>query len=300
MAGGVTAMPPRPQKLAVLVTPYLWLAPALALVVAVSFWPLGYALVQSLHRSDYLDLGTFVGASNYQRFLLSEAGIARAWNSLVLVAGTLAIALPMGFGLAMLLNLPIKGRGVLRTLLILPWLVSNTVAALLWAWLLNGQYGPIADAVAQIGFVMPNMTTSSTLAMPALILCNAWGAYPLVLVFTLSALQTVPKETYEAAMVDGAERWQRFIRITVPLVRNTTLVTLVLTTLHCFNGVTIVLIMTGGGPLDATDVMALRVFEEGFKLHRMGIATAGAVVIFAINVLFTVAYMRVLKNEHSA
>ena len=290
----------RPVRTINLLRPYLWLAPALVLVVAVSFWPLAYALVQSLYRSNYLDLGTFTGISNFQRFLLSEAGQARTWNSFILVAGTLAIAMPLGFGLAVLLNLPLWGRNIIRTLLIVPWLVSNTVAALLWAWMLNAQFGPVADALLRVGITMPNLLTSQTWAMPALIVCNAWGSFPLVMVFTLSALQTIPKEVYEAARMDGARRWARFANITFPLVRNTTLVTLVLTTLHCFNGVTIVLIMTGGGPLEATDVMALRVFEEGFKFHRMGIASAGAVLIFAINVLFTVAYMRVLKNEHSA
>jgi len=280
--------------------PYLWLAPALVLVLAVSFWPLGYALVQSLHRSNYLDLGTWVGLDNYLRFLLSDAGLARAWNSFVLVARTLAIAMPLGFGLALLLDRDIKGRNLIRTILILPWLVSNTVAALLWAWLLNAQYGPIADTLRSAGIEMPNLLTSPIWAMPALILCNAWGSYPLVMVFTLSALQTIPREVYEAARMDGARRWRRFAHVTFPLVRNTTLVTLVLTTLHCFNGVTIVLIMTGGGPFESTDVMALRVFKEGFQFHRMGLATAGATIIFAINVLFTVAYMRLLKNEHGA
>ncbi len=280
--------------------PYLWLAPALALVVAVSFWPLGYALLQSLHRSDYLDLGTYVGLENFSRFMLSEAGLERAWNSFVLVVGTLAISMPMGFGLALLLDRPISGRNIIRTILILPWLVSNTVAALLWAWLLNAQFGPIAQAFSGIGVAMPNLLTNPTWAMPALIVCNAWGSFPLVMVFVLSALQTIPKEVNEAARMDGARRLQRFRHITFPLVRNTTLVTLVLTTLHCFNGVTIVLIMTGGGPFGTTDVMALRVFEEGFKFHRMGLATAGATIIFAINVFFTVTYMRLLKNEHGA
>jgi len=296
----MTEMIQRPVRLKQVLRPYLWLTPALVLVIAVSFWPLGYALVQSVYRSNYLDLGTFTGTSNFARFLFSEAGIARAWNSFVLVAGTLAIALPLGFGLALLLNLPLRGRNLIRTLLIIPWLVSNTVAALLWAWLLNAQFGPVADSLAKVGIAMPNVLTSPTWAMPALIICNAWGSFPLVMVFTLSALQTIPKEIYEAARMDGASRWQRFANVTFPLVRNTTLVTVVLTTLHCFNGVTIVLIMTGGGPLDATDVMALRVFEEGFKFHRMGIASAGAVIIFATNVLFTIAYMRVLKTEHSA
>jgi ABC-type sugar transport system permease subunit len=183
---------------------------------------------------------------------------------------------------------------------ILPWLVSNTVAALLWAWILSAQFGPIAPVVAVFGVTMPNPLTSETLAMPALIVCNAWGSYPLVMVFVLAALQTIPTELQEAARIDGASGWQRFRHVIFPLVRNTTLVTLVLTTLHTFNGVSIVLIMTGGGPVGATDVMALRVFEEGFKFYRMGLATAGAVVIFGLNIVFTVAYMRVLRGDGHA
>lgn len=290
----------RPAPASRLLRPYLWLAPALVLVMAVSFLPLAYAVVQSLHRADYLELGTWTGLSNYQRFLLTEAGLRRAWLSFVLVAGTLVLTMPVGFGLALLLNLPLRFLPLFRTLLIVPWLVSNTVAALLWAWLLNARFSPIAAFLGRFDVTMPNVLTSETWAMPAVILCNAWGSYPLVMVFVLSALQTIPKDLHEAARMDGANAWHRFRFVTFPLVKNTTLVTLVLTTLHAFNGVTIVLIMTGGGPVDATDVMAFRVFEEGFKFNRMGIASAGAVVIFLINIAFTVAYMRVLRGEARA
>ncbi|MGG5822902.1 carbohydrate ABC transporter permease [Falsiroseomonas sp. HW251] len=296
----VPAPPPRRPRAGRLLRPYLLMAPALLLVAAVSFLPLGQAIWQSLHRSNYLDIGEFVGLLNYQRFLLSESGIQRAWNSVVFVAGSLAVAMPLGFGLAVLLNLPLRARGLIRTVLILPWLVSNTVAAILWAWILSAQFGPVSPVVAALGATMPNPMTSQALAMPALILCNAWGSYPLVMVFVLAALQTIPTELQEAAKIDGASGWQRFRHVVFPLVRNTTLVTLVLTTLHTFNGVSIVLIMTGGGPVGATDVMALRVFEEGFKFYRMGLATAGAVIIFALNIVFTIVYMRVLRGDGHA
>jgi multiple sugar transport system permease protein len=280
--------------------PYALMAPALLLVAAVSFLPLGQALVQSLHRSQYLQLGAFVGLENFERFLFSDAGTQRAWNSFVFVVGSLVVSMPLGFALALLLNLPLRARGVIRTILILPWLVSNTVAALLWAWILSAQFGPIARLVSTFSVTMPNPLTSELLAMPSIILCNAWGSYPLVMVFVLAALQTVPTELHEAARIDGAGAWQRFRHVMFPLVRNTTLVTLVLTTLHSFNNVTIMLIMTGGGPVGATDTMAFRVFEEGFKYYRMGLATAGAVIIFGLNILFTVGYMRVLRGEGHA
>jgi ABC-type sugar transport system permease subunit len=144
--------------------------------------------------------------------------------------------MPLGFGLALVLNRRVPFQGFFRTVLILPWLVSNTVAALLWAWILNVQFGPVAHLFSSFGVAMANPLSSQTGAMPAIIVANVWGSFPLVMVFVLAALQTVPQDLYEAARIDGAGGWQRFWHVTFPLVRNTTLVTLVLTTLHTFNG----------------------------------------------------------------
>jgi ABC-type sugar transport system permease subunit len=280
--------------------PLAMLSPALGLVGAVSFLPLVYAVWQSVHRSRVLDLGEFIFLENYEWFLFGEGGFNRIWNSLVFVAGTLLVAMPLGFALAFALDRPLRLRGLFRTLLIIPWLVSTTVAALLWGWLLNAQFGPVAHALARLGIALPNATTSEPLAMPAIVLANAWGSYPLVMIFVLAALQTIPRELVDAARIDGASGWQRFRFVLFPLIRNTTLVALVLTTLHTFNGITIVLIMTGGGPVGATDTMAFHVFAEAFKYYRMGIATAGAMIIFAVNIAFTVAYMRVLRGAEAA
>jgi ABC-type sugar transport system permease subunit len=152
---------------------------------------------------------------------------------------------------------------------------------------------------------MPNAVTSPAYAMPALIVANVWHSYPLVMVFVLAALQTVPAELYEAARIDGASAWQRFRLITLPMVRNTTLVVLVLTTLHTFNNVTMVFIMTGGGRGSTEDLGASGLPRE-FKYYQTGIASAAAVVIFSLNLLFSLAYVRVLRatsrrvNGHDA
>jgi multiple sugar transport system permease protein len=277
--------------------PYGLIAPALILIAVVSFAPMIYAVIQSLHRSDYMNLGDFVGLENYVLFLVGEGGLRRVWNSFVFVGGSLLLTLPLGFGLAVVLNQPgLPFRNTFRTLLILPWLISGTVAALLWAWILNSRFGPLAPIASSLGFEMTNPLTDQTWAMVAIILCNVWGSYPLVMVFVLAALQTVPRDLHEAARIDGANGWQRFLHVTLPIVKNTTLVTLVLTTLNTFNNVTVVLILTGGGPVGATDVMAFQVFTEGFKFFRMGVASAGALFIFAINVAFTIAYLRVLRG----
>ena len=271
--------------------------PAFLFVAAVSFLPLLYALTQSFRAADHMGMGAFIGIDNYIRFFGESKGIAALWQSFIFVAGTVALAVPLGFALACALNRPLRFRGFFRTVLLLPWLVSNLVVALLWAWLLNGNFSPLAQMVEFIGLSLPNATTSAALAMPALIMANVWHSYPLVMIFVLAALQTVPAELYEAARIDGAGAWQRFRMITLPLVMNTTIVVIVLTTLHTFNNVTMVFIMTGGGPVGTTETLALRVFLEEFKYFHTGIAAAAAVVIFSLNMVFSLAYIRVLRSE---
>jgi ABC-type sugar transport system permease subunit len=277
--------------------PYVAIAPAVVLVAVVSFAPLAYALVQSLFKSRYLELGQFVGFDNYVDFLFGRDGLARVGASFFFVLGTVLLSTPLGVGFALLLNRQVRFRGLFRTILILPWLVSALVGGLLWAWLLNPTFSPIVHDIERIfGVEVPGVLTSFTWSMPALVVAHAWSSYPLIMVFVLAALQTVPVEQTESAIVDGANPLQRFIYVTFPYIRSTLLVALVLTTLNTFNHVTTILVMTGGGPVGTTETMALKVFLEAFKYYRMGTASAGAVVIFAVNILFAVAYARILRD----
>jgi len=279
--------------------PYLFFYPAFLLVAAVSFVPLFYALRQSVYSADYLTTGGFVGLSNYTELLLHGGGLAAIGVSLTFVVGSLLLTVPLGVGLALLLNRPIRFSTFFRTVLLLPWIISQLVTGLLWLWLYDGRLGPVADAVQGLGLSFSGPLTDPDWALPSLILTNTWHSYPLVMIFTLAALQTIPRETLEAARIDAPSAWRRFRHVTLPLIRNTVLVALVLSTLHTFNTVTTVLVMTGGGPVGATEVLALKVFKEGFQFYRMEIAAAAAVVIFALNIVFTLAYIRVLRSERT-
>lgn len=278
--------------------PYVTLSPAFVLIAGISVLPIGYAILQSFFRSRNLSLGRFVGLQNYADYVIESNGIGSILNSLIFVAGTLAIAMPLGVALAVLLSKPIPLRGFLRTVLILPWLVSNIVGGLLWGWLTNPQFGLAPWLLASVGITLPNAISDPVGAMGAVIVASAWSAFPLVMVFMLAALQTVPVELQEAAAIDGATAWLRFRHVTFPLVRNTAMVALILTSLQAFKSVDIVLVMTGGGPNGATETMALRVFNSAFRLLNMGVGSAGAVMVFAINILFTIAFVRVLRTEH--
>jgi multiple sugar transport system permease protein len=279
--------------------PYLFFYPAFLLVAVVSFVPLFYALRQSVYSADYLRTGGFVGLSNYAELLLHGGGLAAIGVSLMFVVGSLLLIMPLGVGLALLLNRPIRFGTFFRTMLLLPWVISQLVAGLLWLWLYDGRLGPVADVVHKLGLSFSGPLTDPDWALPSLILTNAWHSYPLVMIFTLAALQTIPSETLEAARIDAPSPWRRFWHVTLPLIKKTVLVALILSTLHTFNTVTTVLVMTGGGPVGATDVLALKVFKEGFQFYRMGIAAAAAVVIFVLNIVFTLAYIRVLRAERT-
>lgn len=275
-------------------------APAFLLIAGVSFIPIGYAIVQSFFRSSTLALGRYVGIQNYSDFLFTRNGWETIVNSLTFVAGTVVLAVPFGFALALVLSRPFPFRGFFRTVLILPWLVSNLVGALLWAWIGNPQYGLLPYLLDKAGLSMPNIITDPAAAMASVIVASVWASTPLVMVFVLAALQTVPTELTEAARIDGASAWRRFRKITLPMVRNTTMVAVILTSLHAFKSVEIVLVMTGGGPNGATETMSLKVFHEAFTLFRIGVGSAGAVMIFLMNLAFTMAFVKVLRTEHGA
>ena len=277
--------------------PYLFFYPSLILVAAVSFIPLFYALKQSFHGADYLKTGAFVGFANYVELLTHGGGLRNIGRSIAFVAGTLAVTMPLGIGLALLLDRPMRFRTFFRTVLMVPWIVSQLVTGLMWMWLYDGRVGPISHLLKQVGVKIAGPLTDTQWALPSLVLANTWHSYPLVMVFTLAALQTIPAEVREAARIDAQSAWRRFWHVTLPLIRNTVLVALVLTTLHTFNTVTTVLIMTGGGPAEVTEVLALRVFKEGFQFYRMEVAATAAVVIFALNILFSIAYIRVLRSD---
>lgn len=281
------------------VLPYLFLAPALALMLSVSVYPIGYAIDRSLHETDYLMRGPFIGLENYTGFFAFEGGATSLINSLVYCIGTLVLALPFGFLLAILLNRPLPMRTAIRTVLILPWIVSQTIVALLWSWILNPDFGPIPYVVeASLGariavFGDPN------LAMLGVILANLWHSYPLALVLMLAALQGIPQDLYEAAKIDGAGAWKTFRRITLPLVSPTLLITTIMLTLHYFNMVTLIWTITGGGPISATETLSVRLFNEAFVNQNLGIASAIGVIIAALNVAFSLSYIRLLRQEQA-
>jgi ABC-type sugar transport system permease subunit len=277
--------------------PWLLLSPALALVVLVTFLPVVQAARLSVHETRYLEQGRFIGLAHYTVFLHDPLSRRNLVNTLALTFASLALVLPMALGLALLLNRPLPGRAIFRTVLILPWVVSQVLAGLLWRWVDSPLIGPVAYLAGRLTQSRVDILGDPGTAMLGVVAANVWRTFPFPMVLALAALQTVPEELYEAARIDGAGRWASFQYVTFPMIQNTLLIATIILSVHCVNLIELPLVLTGGGPVNATEVLGLRVYREAFVLQNFGFGSAIAMVMFAINVVLSLGYIRVLRAE---
>ncbi len=276
---------------------YWYLAPAFVLLVVISLYPVGYAIQRSLYHTAYLALGKFAGLANYLDLLTSTHGWKSVWLSLVFMAGSVGLAIPFSLLLAVVVSRPLPFRTTIRTLLLLPWVISQTIGGLLWAWLLNPSFGPVSYALGRAFDAHIAFFQDPAYAMAATIVANVWQSYGLGFVLLLAALQTVPRDLLEAARMDGATKRQMLFSITLPLIRPAIAIAAIMLTLHSLNMVTMILVLTGGGPAGATETLSVRVFNEAFQFQNMGLASAIGVVIALLNVVFSIAYLKVLRKD---
>jgi multiple sugar transport system permease protein len=274
-----------------------FLLPALLYVLAVTFYPALYAVQVSLHDTQYFSVGRFVGMKHYIRFFTEPEGLNNFAKSLIYMGASVGIAMPLGLLVALQLNKRIWLRTFFRGAIIVPWLISQIATALLWGWLVNPQYGPVPYLLLQLSGVQLGFLADPWQAMGTLVLANVWRSFPLPTLLFLAALQAVPQDILDAAVVDGAAGLRRFWYVIFPILRNTALVAFILLTLHYFNMVTLPLVLTGGGPVGATDVMTLRIFREGFSFYRLDFASAVAITVFGMNIIFSLVYVRVLRAD---
>lgn len=278
------------------VLPYMLLLPSLILVGGIAFYPIYYAVDISLYQTRFLQKTSFVGLAQYTRLLLDPEFIRALETSLKYTLGSLVLTLPIGMIFALLLNRPIRFRAAFRTILIIPWMLSQTVTGMLWLWMLNPTYGPIKYLLDQVEFHEVLFLENPDWALTIVVLVNTWLTYPLPTILFLAALQTVPRELYESAMIDGCGIWASFWRITLPYVQNTVMITAIIVTLRFFNMVTLIYVMTGGGPLESTQTLSVRVFLDGFFNFRLADAAAVGMIIFLLNILFSFSYIRVIRR----
>jgi multiple sugar transport system permease protein len=287
---------PLTSKNRVWLYPYLLIAPALAVMICVVFVPVGQALITSFMHYDlrYPSRTAFVGFANYVEAFTQDP---QFWSSLrrtaVWVFFGVGFQFLFGFILAQLLNRSFTGRGLVRSLTLLPWVIPGVLIGLIWRWLYEGSYGVINDFLVRTGIfeqAIPFLARTNT-AMPAAIVTIVWQGIPFFTLMILAGLQGIPGELYEAADIDGATYLHKLFRITVPSIRNTIAVAVMLRLIWVTNSVDIILSMTTGGPAYATQTIGIYVYHQA-RVLNLGYSSMLAVVMAVLMFVVVVPYMR--------
>ncbi len=271
--------------------------PVLVLLLCFKFWPMGYAAWLSLTNATLTERGRrFIGFSNYARLAHDTTFAGALETTARYVGATIAVSMVLGLGLAVLLNQKVPARGLFRTLIFLPAVAPIIVVPILWQFLFN-PYGLVNDALKALGLHSVNWLLSPQGAVGALVVATAWRLTPLCMVIYLAGLQSIPGELYEAAAIDGAGPPRRFRSITLPMLKPTALVVLVFAITLTVQNFVLALVMTGGGPDNASTTLSLFVYQTGFLGFQMGYASAAALVMLLIIVAFTMVSLRAFRTE---
>lgn len=278
---------------------YWFILPTLVLMLALIVYPLISGFVISLFNTNLLGQWDFVGLKYYA----SNLGSAQMWShigtTLIYTVGVVLGNLIVGTLLAVLLNRKMRLRVVFRAILILPWLFPEVVVAIIWKWLLNPLYGPTTQILEVFGYHGAPIQWLDTPvgAMAGIIVASVWKGYPLVLITVLAGLQTIPADLYEAVALDGAGKIRSFFSITLPSLRPVLLIVVILETVWYFKEFTIPWVMTSGGPVDATRLISLDIYQTAFQNFQFGRASSMAVIVFAICLAISFIYRRIIRER---
>jgi multiple sugar transport system permease protein len=276
------------------------IAPSVLIFCAVIVYPLVSAIYLSLFNIYTPTLrGNFVGLQNYAELFAGREFWRSLANTLIWTICTLTLQVVFGIAAALMLHQAIVFRALARSLILFPYFVSTVVAVLVWRWLFNDLYGILNHMMMWIGLLdMPlDWLGSMPNAMVSIVLVGAWKYFPFVVIAVLARLQTIPDQLYEAATIDGAGAWGRFWDVTLPQLKDVLLVVVLLRAIWDFKEFDLIFLMTGGGPLIATQTLPLMVYKEAFGMDAMGRATAVAVAMMLVMLVFMVLYLRRAQAE---
>jgi raffinose/stachyose/melibiose transport system permease protein len=278
----------------------LFVLPALVLYVVFVLFPIVQAALYSLYKWNGLEpLTNFIGLQNYITAFASATFVTAVSNNLLIIVLSLVIQIPFSLSLAVLLNRRFPGRAVFRLLFFLPYVLSEAITGIVFSRLL--QPGALVDTtLVQVGLggLVQDWLGDSTIVMVTLFVIVSWKYFGFHMILLMAGLQGIPHEITEAALIDGAGRWQAFRHVTLPLLGPTLRVSVFLSMIGALQLFDMVWVMTGGGPLNASNTMAIAMFKAGFKNTQMGYGSALAVIIFLFGLLLALAYQRfVLRRD---
>jgi len=276
---------------------WIFLAPALILLGIFLLWPIAYLFYLSFTAGSFTSTGaSWVGFRNYLRLLLNPDFWQVLANTAYFTIATVIPSLIIPLGLAVLLNRALALRGLLRSAYFLPSITSLVAAGLGFRWLFQTE-GPVNALLSLIGISPTPWLGSTTWAMPILILLSIWKQLGFNMVVFLAGLQTIPTSRYEAAELDGANAWQQFWYITLPGLRPTVVFAIVTTVIFTLRSFEQVYVVTGGGPLNSTNILVYYIYQEAFAQFDFGYAAAAATVLLAVTLLLVYLQLQTWGEE---
>ncbi|MBN9062023.1 MAG: hypothetical protein BGP06_14570 [Rhizobiales bacterium 65-9] len=281
---------------------YFLVLPSLAVITLLDILPIIESVVVSLQNQNMgrSNPEAFVGFAHYSRALFEEPTFwTSLWKTVIWTAFSVAGAYLVALGLALLLNMDIWGRTLFRALFLVPWVIPDVATALLWKWLYGDEFGVINFLLTKVGIInKPVLWLSDPLmAMPAVVLVQIWKLYPVMFVVLLAALQNVPKELTESAVIDGAGVMQRFRFVTFPFIKATSIILTLLASIWTFQAFDIVYLLTGGGPAGATKILPTLVYDKAFWGLEMGYASAISLLMLLCLLVISVAYLTIYRTQ---
>jgi multiple sugar transport system permease protein len=291
-----------PRRLGDTQVALLLIAPAMALLLTIILYPLLNSMyIGLLDKSLIYGGDEFVGLQNIEAVLRADfLPILR--STLVFTAGATLLPFLLGFGVALLLNGPLPGRGIWRGAFLMPWLVPSVIVSFLWLWIFNANYGVLNGVLRNLGLVESNINwlSNGASAMTAVIIAKTWQTFPWIAVMILAALQTIPRELYEAAAISGANRWQSFRYVTVPHLRGVSSIVLLLSLIWNFQHFETIYVMTQGGPAKATTTFSVAVYQTAFQAFDLGKAGALGILWMLLLSAVVLVYLRFGMGEEEA
>jgi multiple sugar transport system permease protein len=273
----------------------LLLLPAALLLLVIVIYPIATLFWNSLHAVDNADPTApeaFVAFSNYTRAFDDGRFWHSSWNTILYAIVTVPGALIVGLGLALLANMPFRIKWPVRLGLLLPWALPLVFAGLIFRWFFEYQTGIVNDVLMRIGLEPLQWLSSPTLAFIAISIAIIWKASSFMALILLAGLQTIPRSLYEAADVDGATRWQQFWEITLPMLLPSLFVALIFRTITAIQTFDIPFAMTGGGPGDSTETLAMYIYKTTLDFLDFGYGSALAALMFVLSLVLTSGYLR--------
>ncbi|OAA29476.1 sugar ABC transporter permease [Kosmotoga arenicorallina S304] len=282
---------------------FIMIIPAFVLLILFVYFPIVKGGVVAFQNYNLFDLTNvhFIGLDNFKAVITDRN--FNFWriclNTVLWIFVSLFFQFVLGFGLALLMRKPFKGRGIYSALVFYPWAVSGFAIGLVWAWMFNGQFGMINDLLMRLGIINNNIgfLSDPKFAMMSVIIANVWYGVPFFAIMLLAALQSVPKELYEAAEIDGATKLRQLFDVTIPYIKPTIISTTLLRTMWIMNFPEIIYGMTGGGPANSTNILATLMINKIYKFYDYGQGAAIGFIIMSVLFVYAFFYLRLTSSK---